>query len=212
MNFCFCCFFVIIILVVVCVVVGSVWVGVCDDLKIFISGLKGLDGQFSQQVFDSCGKVKELISGCVVLLVLCLFCWEYVCLYEQLIVVDGKKVWMYELDLEQVIVCEQGKEEQNSLLIVLINLVLLEQQYDVSEEVVQCDGLQWLLLLLKCEIEVSFQYVVLGFNVQGLVKMEIIDVVGQWIVISFSGWKCNLGFVVGIFSFNLLKGIDVIGN
>lgn len=30
-------------------------------------------------------------------------------------------------------------------------------------------------------------------------------------VIIFSGWKCNLGFVVGIFSFMLVKGIDVIG-
>lgn len=207
----FCCYFVVVILVCVSVGLVIVWVGVCDDFNWFIQGLKGLDGQFSQQVFDSRGKVKEIISGCVVLLVLCLFCWEYIKLYEQLIVVDGKKVWVYELDLEQVMVCVQGQEEQNSLLIVLINLVLLDCQYDVSEEVVVCDGFQWLLLIFKCEIDIVFQYVVFGFNIQGLVWMEVVDVVGQWMVIIFSGWKCNLGFVVGIFSFMLVKGIDVIG-
>ena len=110
------------------------WAGARDDLKTFTSGLKGLDGQFSQQVFDSRGKVKESTSGRVALSAPRLFRWEYVRPHEQLIVADGKKVWMYEPDLEQATVREQGKEEQNSPLTALINPALLEQQYDVSEE------------------------------------------------------------------------------
>ena len=130
-----------------------------------------------------------------------LFRWEYVRPHEQLIVADGKKVWMYEPDLEQATVREQGKEEQNSPLTALINPALLEQQYDVSEEAAQRDGLQWLSLSPKRETEASFQYAALGFNAQGLAKMEITDAVGQRTVISFSGWKRNPGFAAGTFSF-----------
>ena len=34
-----------------------------DELKSFASGLKGLDGQFTQQVYDAKGKLKETSSG-----------------------------------------------------------------------------------------------------------------------------------------------------
>ncbi len=101
-----------------------------DDLKTFTSGLKGLDGQFSQQVFDSRGKVKESTSGRVALSAPRLFRWEYVRPHEQLIVADGKKVWMYEPDLEQATVREQGKEEQNSPDDRADQPGAAEQQYD----------------------------------------------------------------------------------
>ena len=112
-------------LTVACAAAGSARAGARDDLKTFTSGLKGLDGQFSQQVFDSRGKVKESTSGRVALSAPRLFRWEYVRPHEQLIVADGKKVWMYEPDLEQATVREQGKEEQNSPLTALINPALL---------------------------------------------------------------------------------------
>jgi len=164
MNFRFRRFLATTTLAVACAAAGSAWAGARDDLKTFTSGLKGLDGQFSQQVFDSRGKVKESTSGRVALSAPRLFRWEYVRPHEQLIVADGKKVWMYEPDLEQATVREQGKEEQNSPLTALINPALLEQQYDVSEEAAQRDGLQWLSLSPKRETEASFQYAALGFN------------------------------------------------
>jgi hypothetical protein len=42
---------------------GNADAGGRDELKAFTSGLKGLEGQFSQQVFDARGKVKETSSG-----------------------------------------------------------------------------------------------------------------------------------------------------
>jgi len=197
----------------VCASVGSAtaWAGARDDLNRFTQGLKGLDGQFSQQVFDSRGKVKETTSGRVALSAPRLFRWEYIKPHEQLIVADGKKVWMFEPDLEQATVREQGKEEQNSPLTALINPALLDRQYDVSEEAVARDGLQWLSLTPKRETDTAFQYAALGFNTQGLARMEVVDAVGQRTVITFSGWKRNPGFAAGTFSFTPAKGSDVIG-
>lgn len=190
---------------------GSAWAGARDELKSFTSGLRGLDGQFSQQVHDSRGKVKETTSGRVALSAPRLFRWEYQRPHEQLIIADGAKVWMYEPDLQQATVRAQGKEEQNSPLTALINPALLEQQYDLSEEATVRDGLQWLSLTPKRETEASFQYAALGFGTQGLARMEITDAVGQRTVITFSGWKRNPSFANGTFSFSPPAGTDVIG-
>ncbi len=199
------------LLAAACLVSASAWAGARDDLKAFTTGLKGLDGQFSQQVFDSRGKVKETTSGRVALSAPRLFRWEYQRPHVQQIVADGTEVWMYEPDLEQATVRAQGKEEQNSPLTALINPALLEQQYDVSEEAAPRDGLQWLSLTPKRETEASFQYAALGFNTQGLAKMEITDAVGQRTVIAFTGWKRNPSFARGTFSFTPPVGTDVIG-
>jgi outer membrane lipoprotein carrier protein len=198
----------------VCASVGSAsaWAGARDELNRFSQGLKGLDGQFSQQVFDSKGKVKETTSGRVALSAPRQFRWEYLKPHEQLIIADGKNVWVYEKDLEQATKRAQGAEEQNSPLTALINPKLLDQQYDVSEEAAPRDGLQWLSLSPKRETETSFQYAALGFNAQGLARMEVVDAVGQRTVISFTGWKRNPGFSAGTFSFAPPKGTDVIGD
>jgi len=199
------------VLAAACLVSTSAWAGARDELKSFTAGLKGLDGQFSQQVFDTRGKVKETTSGRVALSAPRLFRWEYQRPHVQQIVADGSKVWMYEPDLEQATVRAQGKEEQNSPLTALINPALLEQQYDVSEEAAPRDGLQWLSLTPKRETEASFQFAALGFNAQGLARMEITDAVGQRTQISFSGWKRNPTFARGTFTFTPPAGTDVIG-
>lgn len=191
---------------------ATAWAGARDELNRFTQDLKGLDGQFSQQVFDSKGKVKETTSGTLALSAPRQFRWEYLKPHEQLIIADGKNVWVYEKDLEQATRRAQGAEEQNSPLTALINPKLLDQQYDVSEEAAPRDGLQWLSLSPKRETETSFQYAALGFNAQGLARMEVTDAVNQRTVISFSGWKRNPTFKPGTFTFTPPKGTDVIGN
>lgn len=198
----------------VCASVGSVsaWAGARDELNRFTKDLKGLDGQFEQKVFDSKGKVKETTSGSVALSAPRQFRWEYKKPHEQLIIADGKNVWVYEPDLQQATKRAQGTEEQNSPLAALINPALLDKQYDVSEEAAVRDGLQWLSLTPKRETETSFQYAALGFNAQGLARMEVTDAVNQRTVINFTGWKRNPAFAKGNFAFTPPKGTDVIGN
>ena len=196
-----------------CASVGpaTAFAGARDELNRFTKDLKGLDGQFSQQVIDNKGKVKETTTGTVALSAPRQFRWEYIKPHEQLIIADGKTVWVYEKDLEQVTKRAQGAQEQNSPLTALINPKLLDQQYDVSEEAAPRDGLQWLSLSPKRETETSFQYAALGFNAQGLARMEVTDAVNQRTVISFSGWKRNPTFKPGTFSFSPPKDTDVIG-
>jgi outer membrane lipoprotein carrier protein len=190
---------------------GTAIAGARDNLKSFTSGLKGLDGQFTQLVYDTKGKLKETSSGRVALSAPRLFRWEYAKPYPQLIVADGKKVWVYDPDLQQVTVREQGSEEQNSPLSALIDPAKLDQQFNVTESG-STDGLQWLTLTPKNEGDASFQSARLGFSDGGLTRMEVLDAVGQSTKISFSGWKRNPAFAAGTFKYAPAKGVDVVGD
>lgn len=192
-------------------VAGTVLAGARDELKTFTQGLKGLEGQFDQQVYDGKGRLKESSSGNVAVSVPRLFRWEYIKPYEQLIVADGNRVWVYEPDLRQATVRAQGEEEQNSPLAVLVDPDRLDRQFDVSEEAAISEGMHWLTLTPKIDGDASFQMARLGFGPQGLGRMEVLDAVGQRTVISFNGWKRNPGFAAGTFKYTPGKDVDVIG-
>ena len=181
-----------------------------DDLAAFTRGLKGLDGQFSQKVFDANGKQKEATTGRVAMSAPRLFRWEYKQPHPQLIVADGKKVWVYDPDLQQVTVRPQGVEEQNSPLAALIDPGKLDRDFRVAEAG-KLDGLAWLLLSPKAEDQASFQSAKLGFGQNGLAKMQIVDMLGQRTEITFAGWKRNPSFAAGTFAYKPPQGVDVIG-
>lgn len=181
-----------------------------DDLAAFTKGLKGLDGQFSQQVFDANGKPKESSSGRVALSAPRLFRWEYTKPYEQLIVADGAHVWVYDPDLQQVTRRAQGAEEQNSPLAALVDTAKLERDY-ILHDAGNSDGLDWLEIAPKKASDTGFRSARLGFGPQGLTTMQVTDALGQKTRIEFSHWQRNPAFTAGTFRFVPAKGVDVVG-
>lgn len=190
----------------------SAFAGARDDLNAFTKGLKGLDGQFAQKVFDPKGKLKETSSGKVALSAPRLFRWEYVKPFPQLIVADGKTVWIYDPDLQQVTKRPQGVEEQNSPLSALIDPGKLDAQFVVKEDG-SAEGLNWLNLAPRGNAaDASFRSARLGFGQAALVKMQVVDALGQRTEIDFNGWKRNPAFDKGTFRYAPPKGVDVIGD
>lgn len=183
--------------------------GARDQLDAFSKGLKGLDGQFSQQVFDPRGKQKEASTGRVAVSAPRLFRWEYVKPYPQLIVADGKTVWVYDPDLQQASKRPQGVEEASSPLAILLDPAKLDRDFTVKEAGAS-NGIEWLQLTPK-QADAAFKTAKLGFGKAGLAEMEYVDALGQRTKISFSGWKRNPGFAKGTFVFVPAQGVDVIG-
>jgi len=188
----------------------SAFAGGRDDLAAFTKGLKGLDGQFTQQVFDANGKPKESSSGRVALSAPRLFRWEYTKPYEQLIVADGSHVWVYDPDLQQVTRRAQGAEEQNSPLAALVDPARLERDY-VLHDAGNADGLDWLDIAPKKASDTGFRSARLGFGPEGLATMQVTDALGQKTRIEFSHWRRNPAFSAGTFRFVPAKGVDVVG-
>ena len=190
---------------------GAASAGARDQLDSFTKGLKSLDGRFTQQVFDSKGKLKESSSGRVALSAPRQFRWEYAKPYPQQIVADGKTVWIYEPDLQQVTKRAQGAEERSSPLTALIDPSKLDAQFAVQESGTS-NGLEWVTLTPKGDASsAGFRTAKLGFGPQGLSRMQVVDQLGQRTDISFSAWKRNAALPAATFRFTPPKGVDVIG-
>ncbi len=202
--------FAITIGLVAALLAGTAHAGARDDLADFTRNLKGLQGQFSQQVFDAKGNRKESASGSVALSAPRLFRWEYEQPYPQLIVADGKHVWVYEPDLQQATKRPQGAEEQNSPLAALIDPGRLEREFNVIEAGTR-DGLDWLELTPRTDREGGFRSAKLGFDENGLRRMSVVDALGQRTEIEFDDWKRNPRFEKGTFTFVPAEGVDVVG-
>ena len=189
--------------------IGAASAGARDDLDTFTKGLKGLDGQFTQQVFASNGKQKEQSTGRVAVSAPRLFRWEYTKPYPQLIVADGTTVWVHDPDLQQVSKRPQGAEEANSPLAILLDPSMLDRDFVVKEAGAD-KGIEWLQLTPR-NADAAFKSAKLGFSKAGLAQMEYVDALGQRTHITFDGWKRNPSFAKGTFVYVPAKGVDVIG-
>ena len=63
----------------------------------------------------------------------------------------------------------------------------------------------------KRDQDASFQSARLGFDAGALVRMEVVDALGQRTEIAFSGWRKNPRFAADTFRYTPPAGVDVIG-
>jgi len=178
-------------------------------LDAFAKGINAISADFEQQVHDPNGAGK-VSHGTLALKAPRQFRWDVSKPYQQLIVADGEKVWIYDPDLEQVSVRAQGTEEAHSPLTVLTDLSQLDHDFTASEHG-QEDGLSWLRLKSK-DKEPQFAYCDLGFDAQGLARMRFEDALGNETEILFANWQRNQKLAADAFKFTPPKGVDVVGD
>ncbi|QAU25088.1 outer membrane lipoprotein chaperone LolA [Dyella sp. M7H15-1] len=178
-------------------------------LDAFAQGLHAVSGNFSQSMTNPSGKV-QISSGTLVLEAPHQFRWDTRTPYKQTIVADGSRVWLYDPDLEQVTVRKQDTEEAHSPLTVLTDLKQLDKAFTVTEQG-ERDGLVWLRLTSNGQ-DPQFSYADLGFDANGLARMQFKDQLGATTDIRFSNWKRNPDIPSQDFNFTPPKGADVIGD
>jgi outer membrane lipoprotein carrier protein len=178
-------------------------------LDAFAQGLHALSGNFTQTLTDPTGKV-QTSNGTLVLEAPRQFRWDTLAPNKQTIVADGSRVWLYDPDLEQVQVRKQDAEEAHSPLTVLTDLKQLDKDFTVTEQG-ERDGLSW-LRLTSTGPDPQFSYVDLGFDANGLARMQFKDQLGAVSDIRFSNWQRNPPIPPQDFNFTPPKGADVIGD
>jgi outer membrane lipoprotein carrier protein len=179
-------------------------------LDAFAKGLEALSADFEQHVLDPNGGTGKTSSGTMALKAPRQFRWETKQPYQQVIVADGQKVWIFDPDLEQVTVRAQGNEEAHSPLTVLTDLSQLDRDF-VSTERGEQDGLTWLRLKSK-DKEPQFDFCDLGFGATGLERMRFEDTLGNNTEIHFSNWQRNPKLAADRFRFTPPKGVDIVGD
>src|SRR5690606_39125676 len=84
---------------------GAAWAaGAIDSLERFLAETSSASGNFTQETVGNASGRAELSEGRFAFERPGRFRWEVTRPYEQLMVADGKQVWFYDRDLEQVTV------------------------------------------------------------------------------------------------------------
>ena len=136
------------------------------------------------------------------------FRMEYTAPYAQIYVADGKKVYQYDADLEQVIIKPQAQILNNTPLFVLSNTKKLQNSYHV-ESLGSWSEQKWFLLRPK-NADSNFEQIRLGFKDKILHTMELKDSYGQYNRLTFRNAKKDQPIKGSLFTFTPPEGVDVI--
>jgi len=183
--------------------------GGIDKLKEFVASTHSAQADFTQVVLDQNGKRLQSASGIMQFQRPGKFRWTYQKPYEQVIVGDGEKFWLYDVDLNQVTVKKLDAALGSSPAALLSGNNEIERDFTLKESGSQ-DGLDWLQAISKTQ-DSGFEKILMAFNVQAeLVIMELNDAFGHKTVLRFSNMQRNPKLSAQQFQFMPPKGADVL--
>lgn len=185
-----------------------------DDLREFVKGTRSGKVTFTQTVVNRNGKASAPAAGTFQFVRPGKFRWVYEKPYEQWIVGDGEKLWIFDKDLNQVTVRKLGNSLGQSPAAILAGSDDLEKNFTLKEAGTQ-DGMEWLEATPKAK-DTTFEVVRIGFKAEGgghsLAAMELHDSFGQTSVLKFGALERNPTLAPDTFRFTPPKGADVIGD
>jgi outer membrane lipoprotein carrier protein len=201
---------------------GALHAATATVLDTYLSGLKTLRAEFSQSVTDGRGVEVQRASGRFLIQRPGKFRWELTPQAApgvgvsspqspQLMVADGKNLWFYDRDLEQVTV----KAADTALTATPASLLSgdgnLGEYFTVRADGKR-DGLEWVKVAPK-RGDADFREALLGFSSAGteLSRMVLKDKLGQTVRLDFIASVRNAPVTESEVQFTPPAGADVIG-
>lgn len=178
-----------------------------DTLRDFIRDVKTGRAQFTQTVTSPDGAKKKTSSGSFEFSRPNRFRFVYAKPFEQVIVADGQKVWIYDADLNQA-----SSRKFNSALGATPAALLAGGSLDKDFALTPLptkDGLDWVHAMPKAK-DGAFKSVRVGFRGKELAAVEIVDAFDQRSLLQFSHFTAGVGIPSEAFQFKPPVGADVI--
>lgn len=183
-----------------------------EKLQQFYQQIKSMKAEFSQSVISQSKPQVERSTGVLQMERPGKFRWDYKFPYEQQIVADGKKLWVYDIEMEQVIVKPLDLVLGNTPAVLLSGNADIADKFNVEEMAAPNDndkGFYWMQLTPKQE-ESGFEKLLLAFVGNKLSIMELKDAFGQVTRIIFTNLVENPKISASVFEFTVPEGVDVI--
>ncbi len=137
------------------------------------------------------------------------FRWAYATPYEQLIVGDGERLWVYDRDLNQVIVRKLDRALGSTPAALLAGDSALESNFELTDGGHR-DGLEYVEAKPRTS-DTGFERVRIGFVNNVPRAMELKDTFGNVTTLTFSPFDRNAALDPGQFRFVPPQGADVVG-
>jgi outer membrane lipoprotein carrier protein len=178
-------------------------------LDAFTMDLKTFTADFDQTLYGADSEVIRSNSGSLLLKRPGKFIWRYEGADTQEFIADGKSIWVYDKDLDQVSVNPLSDRLGGTPLVLLMGGTALDEQFKITA-LEESDGISW-VELLPIDGSADFEALYIGLNQSGLAAMELRDNLGQATQIRFKNFKPGVELDDALFNFVPPKGVDVIG-
>ena len=175
--------------VVAILVAGQAHAGGKERLQAFLNGVESLEAKFEQSVFDPTQGQARRLQGVFYLQRPGKFRWDYTEPKGQLVLADGREVWLVEDDLKQAYHKSQADALRGTPALLLAEKLRLEDHFEVIE-LGDSQAMEWVELIPR-DPESQFVRVLLAFAGNELRRMELADKFGQVTRFSFSEIKRN---------------------
>lgn len=186
---------------------GAARADAVDTLREFVRDVKSGSAQFTQTVSSPDGAKKKTSQGSFEFLRPNRFRFAYAKPDEQLIVGDGQKVWLYDVDLQQVSVRPMD-QVLGATPAALLAGSSLEKDFELSA-LPASQGLEWVQALPRLK-DAGVQSLRIGFQDKRLAAVEIVDSFGQRSMLRFSQLVPNAAVAPESFKFVAPKGVEVL--
>lgn len=177
-----------------------------SELAKRLSAYKTYQANFTQATFSNGGRQNS--NGKFYLQRPGKFRWEINSPNRQIIIANGKTLWMFEVDLQQVTKQAINMRSANNPAVLLSGQVgQLIKSYRVSK--VQLKGKSWYQLVPRSKRS-SFLMVRMRFRKNSLVAIWLKNNLDQTSLFQFSNIKINLNLKPSLFNFKPPPGVDVL--
>lgn len=191
------------------------------SLQKLLQPLDNLQGKFSQQQFDTDGELLQQSEGDFALQRPGKFSWHTALPFEQQLISNGQRLWLYDPDLEQVsIQTVDANLHQTPALILSGNAEQLSANFEIVETSVE--GKADLdvkkntqsreFLLLPRQTDPVFERLILVFKGGVLSDLNVHDSLGQLTQFKLLNVIANTKMAAAQFEFEIPAGTEVISN
>lgn len=177
-------------------------------LREFLAQTKTARGEFTQQVTRGSAQAAPPSTGTFFFERPGRFRWIYVAPYEQVLVADGQRLFLYDKDLNQVIVRKIAAALPASPASILFGGTDFERDFVVSDAGTR-DGVEWLQAVPRAK-DSQFERIEIGFRDSVPVAMVLADSFGQVSRLAFSRFERNATLDPQLFRFVPPPGADVL--
>jgi outer membrane lipoprotein carrier protein len=178
-----------------------------DSLRDFAQNVKSGKASFTQTVTSVDGAKKKTSSGQFEFVRPNRFRFVYARPFEQHIVADGQKVWLYDVDLNQVTVRPLA-QALGATPAALLAGATLDKEFELKAAPT-AEGFEWVLATPKVK-DGPIQSLRVGFKGKDLAALDIVDAFGQRSALRFTALEQNVKLSEDQFRVTPPKGADVI--
>ncbi|MCP3908463.1 MAG: outer membrane lipoprotein chaperone LolA [Oceanicoccus sp.] len=180
-----------------------------QQLSAQLQAMNSLTAEFKQTINDNTGAVLQEAEGSLTVKRPRRFHWRTEQPYEHLVVTDGKDLWLYDIDLEQITQQAFTPDLDKAPALLLSGEVdEISKQYQVQVSSSADNTLTFTLTPNRPDN--LFKQLTISFNNKQLQGMILKDSFEQLTTIMFSSVRLNVDVADSLFLFTPPDGVDVI--